>query len=179
MTVVWRALAMVLLAVSWAQSSSQQPAAPAEQPAAQAATSGPEQPLPYSHKKHAGTLGLPCETCHVASRSGESLSIPQAAVCMQCHQTIATDKPAIQKLSEYAKSNTPIRWIRIYELPSFVGFSHKTHIDHGNTCQECHGPVATREQMFKEAPLSMKWCVDCHTAKKASTDCNTCHSLQQ
>jgi len=168
-----RALAVILLAVSWAQSPPQQAATSAEQPAA------PEQPLPFSHRNHAGTLGLTCETCHIVSRSGENLSIPQAVVCMRCHQTTAADKPVIQKLSNYAKSNATIPWIRIYQLPSFVTFSHKTHNDHGNTCLECHGPVATREQIFKEASLSMKWCVDCHTAKKASTDCNTCHTLQQ
>jgi len=176
-------IAVALLAISWAAQQPSPPAPPAEQPAAAAQpaapTSGPEQPLPFSHKHHAGTLGLPCETCHVQSRSGETLSIPQAATCMKCHQSIATDKPAIQKLAETAKSNSTIRWTRIYELPSFVTFSHKTHLDHGNTCQECHGAVATRDRLFKETDLSMKWCVDCHTTKKASTDCNTCHTLQQ
>jgi predicted CXXCH cytochrome family protein len=178
---MWRLLAIFLLTVSWMQAYSQQPA-PAQQQAATAAsadTSGPEQPLPFSHKRHAGELALSCDTCHTLSPSGETLRIPQADVCMNCHQAIATDKPAIQRLAEYDKSNTPIPWIRIYQLPSFVSFSHKTHLDHGATCEQCHGQVAAREQLFKEAPLTMQWCVDCHTAKKASTDCNTCHTLDQ
>jgi hypothetical protein len=178
---MWRPLAIFLLTVAWMQASSQQPA-PAAQPASAAPAadaSGPEQPLPFSHKRHAGELALSCDTCHTLSPSGENFKIPQSDVCMQCHQAIATDKPAIQHLAEFEKSKTPIPWIRIYELPFFVNFSHKTHLDHGATCEQCHGQVATRERLFKEAPLSMQWCVDCHTTKKASTDCNTCHTLEQ
>jgi hypothetical protein len=186
----WQAIAFLVLGFLWGQAPSQAPAAAAQtqnaQPAAAQAAdaqtalpTGPEQPLPFSHKNHAGTVGLPCETCHTLSRTGENLSIPQAAACMRCHQTIATDKPAIQRLAEYAKSQAPIPWARIYDLPSFVSFSHKTHLDHGNTCQECHGPVATRDRLFKESEMTMTRCVNCHTAKKANTGCDTCHAPQQ
>jgi predicted CXXCH cytochrome family protein len=124
-------------------------------------------------------MSLPCQTCHTPSPSGEALRIPQAQVCMQCHQTVAADRPAIQKLASYAQSNSPIPWVRIYELQSFVTFSHKTHLDHGATCEQCHGAVSTRDRLSKESDLSMKWCVDCHTAKRASIDCNACHTLEQ
>lgn len=166
---------LILLAMVWVQVPSQAPAPVAPPETAM----GPEQPLPFSHKNHAGTLGLPCEACHVLSRSGQTLSIPQAATCMQCHQTLATEKPSIQKLAAYAKAGAPIPWLRIYELPSFVTFSHKTHLDHGNTCQECHGQVATRDRLFQETELSMAACIKCHTAKGANTGCDTCHSLEQ
>jgi Cytochrome c7 and related cytochrome c len=167
MKLVGVVLACGLLMTLWGQES-----VPSEE---KAAASAPEQPLPFSHKNHAGMLGLPCQTCHLQSRSGEAMSIPQAKTCMTCHQTIATEKPAIQKLTEYAKSGATIPWIRIYSLPSFVSFSHKTHMDHGNTCQECHGAVATRDRLFKETEPSMGWCVNCHTVKKANTACDTCH----
>jgi Zn ribbon nucleic-acid-binding protein len=140
---------------------------------------GPEQPVPFSHKQHAGTLKLPCEFCHAASRSGGTVAIPQTALFMQCHQTIGTDKPGVQKLATYAKSNAPIPWVRVYELPSFVTFSHKTHLLHGATCQQCHGPVAERVQLYKETDISMAACVNCHRAKQASIDCDTCHMLNQ
>lgn len=140
---------------------------------------GPEQPVPFSHKQHAGTLQLPCEFCHATSRSGETVAIPQTALCMQCHQTIGTDKPGVQKLAMYAKSNAIIPWVRVYELPSFVTFSHKTHLQHGATCRDCHGPVAERVQLYKETDISMATCVNCHRAKQASIDCDTCHMLDQ
>jgi hypothetical protein len=178
MVVVCRTIAIVFLVASWVQASPQQ--APSAAPAAPAASdSGPEQPLPFSHKRHAGMLGLPCQTCHTPSPSGEAFRVPQGLACMQCHQAIAVDKPAIQKLADYAKAKTAIPWVRVYELPSFITFSHKTHLDHGATCQECHGDVSSRERLFKETDLSMKWCVDCHAVRKAVTDCNACHTLVQ
>jgi hypothetical protein len=60
-----------------------------------------------------------------------------------------------------------------------VTFSHKMHLDHGNTCQECHGPVNERDQIFLETDISMGGCLNCHRLKKASTECDTCHMLQQ
>ena len=154
------------------------PSAPA-QAVAPAAANGPEQPIPFSHKVHAGTLQLPCDACHAMSRSGETLAIPQAATCMGCHQTMATGDPGVQKLAAYAKNGTLIPWARVYQLPSFVTFSHKMHLTHGNTCQECHGQVTQRDRLFQESDISMAGCVNCHRAKKASIDCNTCHMLQQ
>lgn len=140
---------------------------------------GPAQPVPFSHKQHAGTLKMPCEYCHTLSRSGETLMIPRASFCMQCHQTIATDNPSVKKLADYAKTDRTIPWVRIYELPSFVSFSHKVHLQHGATCEECHGEVAERVQIYKESDISMATCVNCHRAKQASIDCSTCHMLEQ
>jgi hypothetical protein len=141
--------------------------------------SGPEQPVPFSHKVHAGAVKLPCETCHTLSKSGQSLTIPQSPTCMLCHQTIATDKPGVQKLATFAKAGQLIPWVRIYQTPSFVTFSHKMHLDHNNTCQECHGQVAERDQLAKEADISMTGCVNCHQVKNAATGCDTCHTLEQ
>lgn len=185
-----RMISLLALAFVWAPISAQSnaPASAggsaavqggAAQSAAPAPLPGPVQPVPFSHKQHAGTLHLPCEFCHTVSRSGETVAIPRAAMCMQCHQTIDTGDPGVQRLATYAKSGAIIPWIRIYQLPSFVNFSHKTHLQHGVTCQECHGPVQERVQLSKEADISMATCIRCHTAKKASIECNTCHTLEQ
>ena len=161
--------------------------APASNPAAQfdapnptpAEMEGPVQPIPFSHKQHAGTLQLPCEFCHAPSRTGETLKIPQAEMCMQCHETMATNDPGVQKLASYAKTGATIPWVRVYELPSFVSFSHKRHMKAGATCQECHGPVAERVRLYKESDISMAGCMNCHRAKNASVECNTCHRIDQ
>ena len=205
----WQLLSLLLLFALWAPSQLSSPAvasafaqnstgatttsppqnsagssgnAPAQQPASPPQTEplrGPEQPVPFSHKQHAGNLKMPCEYCHTLSRSGETLMIPRASFCMQCHQTIATDNPGVQKLAEYAKTDRTIPWVRIYELPSFVSFSHRVHLQHGVTCEECHGQVAQRTRLYKEADISMATCVNCHREKQASTDCSTCHMLEQ
>jgi hypothetical protein len=96
---------------------------------------------------------------------------------MQCHSTIKADSPEIKLLAGYAKSGTPVPWVPVYELPSFVNFSHRVHLQAGNTCQDCHGAVATRDVLFREMPITMSACVNCHQAKKASLDCGTCHDL--
>ena len=173
---MWSAFALAFLSVSWAQSPS--PSSPLA-PAQPATESGPQQPIPFSHKVHAGTLAMACDGCHTFSHSGETLGIPQANTCMQCHQTIAASELPIQKLAAYAKSGAIIPWVRVYQLPDFVTFSHKTHLDHGITCQNCHGKVATRDRLFQESDISMAGCTKCHTTKKAATECNTCHQLQQ
>lgn len=148
-------------------------------PAAPAAPAGPEQPIQFSHLAHAGKLQIACQYCHLASHSGETLAIPRADQCMQCHQTVDTGNPEVQKLAQFSKSGAIIPWVRVYELPSFVSFSHKVHLDHGATCQDCHGDVAGEERVAMVTDISMGGCMNCHRAKQASLDCNTCHMLQQ
>ena len=135
----------------------------------------PVQPIPYSHKVHAGTLKLQCKMCHPNPDPGETMTIPRPATCMQCHSSIKADSPAIQKLAQANESGRPIPWVRIYAIPSYVFFSHRTHLEKSNTCQECHGPVAERDRLYKERDLSMGSCMDCHRMKKASIDCSFCH----
>lgn len=103
------------------------------------------------------------------------MTLPEASKCMECHSTIKQDSPAIQKLAAYAKTDREIDWVRIYQIPAYVIFSHKTHIDSGATCNDCHGPVAQRDRLFRETDLSMGGCMNCHREKKVSINCTTCH----
>ncbi|MGA3240271.1 MAG: cytochrome c3 family protein [Bryobacteraceae bacterium] len=140
-----------------------------------AAADGPEQPLPFSHKAHAGDLKLQCKMCHPNPNPGESMTIAGPPVCMQCHSAIKTDSPAIQKLAAYAKEGKPVPWVRIYEIPSYVNFSHRSHLQAQNTCADCHGKVAERDRLYREIDLNMGTCMNCHAARKASVDCGFCH----
>jgi hypothetical protein len=136
---------------------------------------GIEQPLPFSHKQHAGTLKIACKLCHPNPEPGESMTIAGASLCMSCHSAIKTDSPAIQKLAQYAKDNRPIPWVRVYEIASYVRFSHRTHLESKNACEDCHGKVVEREQLWKQGDISMGGCMKCHQAKKVSIDCTFCH----
>jgi len=135
----------------------------------------PEQPLPFSHKAHAGALKLACKMCHKSPDPGEMMGFVPPAVCMQCHSAIKTDSPAIQKLAALARENREIRWARVYQIPLYVAFSHRFHGEGGVTCQECHGNVAEREALFREGDISMGGCMNCHRTKKISNRCNFCH----
>jgi Cytochrome c7 and related cytochrome c len=142
------------------------------------AADAPQQPLPFSHKVHAGTMKLPCKMCHPNPDPGETMTIVSPGKCMDCHSSIKADSPNIQRLAGYAKENREIPWVRVYEIPSWVDFSHRAHLEKGNTCQDCHGPVAERDQLSKETDISMGGCMKCHTAKKVSVACDFCHELQ-
>jgi hypothetical protein len=135
----------------------------------------PAQPIPFSHRIHAGTLELACETCHPGSNQGDRMTIVRPSTCMQCHASVQTDSPSIQQLAERAKTDQPLPWVRVYQIPSFVQFSHAAHLKAGGSCQECHGPVIERDQLFRETDLTMTGCMDCHTTKGASLECELCH----
>jgi hypothetical protein len=148
-----------------------------QQPEAKVVVPKPiEQPIPFNHKKHCD-VGLGCDTCHKLDPKGDLEQIPSAADCMNCHQAIKTDSPDVQVLAQYAKEAKPIPWVRVYTIPDFVLFSHKTHLDAKIKCEECHGPVSSREVLAREKDFTMKTCISCHRADKAKTTCDVCHKL--
>jgi hypothetical protein len=137
----------------------------------------PTQPVAFSHKKHISEAKLVCNDCHEPSRNGATVAMPQPAKCMVCHAAIAIDKPDIKRIADAAKNNEVMQWVRVYRVPSFVTFSHRTHTSTGAQCEDCHGPVAEREAITREKDISMGGCISCHTQKAAPTGCDTCHQL--
>ena len=106
---------------------------------------------------------------------------------MNCHKNIAevSDTTAtpehskafydlqIQKLydavgwdkatQKYTGKTSPVKWVRIHNLPDFAYFNHSQHVTvAGIECQKCHGPVETYEIQKQFAPLTMGWCIKCH-----------------
>jgi hypothetical protein len=135
----------------------------------------PAQPLPYSHKTHLA-LGLECQACHTNPDPGNSMTFPAIATCMSCHNAIAKNKPAIQKLASFAKSNQTIPWVRVYALTPGVTWSHRKHIVAGLKCETCHGQVAEMSAMSQTTSVtSMGVCINCHKLHNAPTVCQTCH----
>src|SRR5581483_11200452 len=112
---------VVGLAIAAAQNSAPIPKATRKDPA---------QPIAFSHKLHSAQ-GLECSSCHSNPDPGETMSIPTAEFCMACHQTVAAEKKSIIRLRQFARSKTPIPWVRIYSLPGFVFWSHRTHLAAG------------------------------------------------
>ncbi len=135
----------------------------------------PKQPIAFSHEQHAGKLDLKCETCHVNPAPGEMMTFPAEAKCMGCHQVIKKDSEDIQKLAKFFTDKKRVPWVRVYQVPTFVYWSHKTHMDAEAKCTDCHGEVKTLSVMAKTKDLSMGSCMDCHRQKKVSNDCTFCH----
>lgn len=140
-------------------------------------STAPGQPINFNHQLHVGTAKLGCNDCHEPNRGGATLAIPQPSKCMLCHAAIATDKPDIKHLADAAKNNELIQWVRVYRVPSFVTFSHKTHTSAGATCEGCHGPVAQRTAIAEEKNLHMAGCIACHQQVNAPATCDTCHAI--
>jgi c(7)-type cytochrome triheme protein len=134
----------------------------------------PQQPVPYSHKTHLA-LGLKCDSCHRNADPGEFMGFPAESFCMGCHQAIKVDSPHIQKVAAAASEKKPLPWVRVYQLPNYVYFSHRVHTAAGTACETCHGPVRERAVMTREVVHNMRSCMECHAAKKARSDCATCH----
>jgi Class III cytochrome C family/Cytochrome c7 and related cytochrome c len=132
----------------------------------------PEQPVQFSHKLHVA-LPLKCRECHTNPNPGKAEGLPSASKCMACHFSIAKDQPEIRKLKNYADQKQEIPWAPVYEVPDFVKFGHRAHVRF--SCEKCHGPVETREALWRETDMSMAGCVACHRQNRASTRCRVCH----
>ena len=137
----------------------------------------PQQPLSFSHEKHVTQHKIQCQYCHTTTETSRHASVPSLNICMNCHLTVATSSPHIEKLQKAYKSNTPIEWKRVHLLPDHVKFNHAAHVNAGKKCQECHGPVETMPVVFQWSDLSMGWCVNCHRKpeNQAPINCSTCH----
>ncbi len=151
----------------------------------------PDQPLPFSHKVHAGQYKIDCLYCHTGVESTRHSTIPSLNVCMNCHRTVKTESPWIKKLSEAFNEGKPVAWKKVHLLPDFVKFSHFHHIKAGKDCKTCHGSVENMEKVSQYKSLSMGWCVNCHRQapndgkvlkdlksknhQQAPINCSTCH----
>jgi Class III cytochrome C family/Cytochrome c7 and related cytochrome c len=137
-----------------------------------------KQPVVFSHSRHA-KVGLECKVCHSMAEPGDVAGIPQRRECLNCHQDADPTSDGFRSLFEHERNGRTIEWVRIYQLSNFVFFSHQLHLNAKVGCQTCHGPVASREVLWKEKEISMKACVDCHKTNRASVNCKLCHELNR
>jgi hypothetical protein len=135
----------------------------------------PKQPIQFPHHVHILTVGLECTYCHKYPEQSIHAGLPDAELCMECHQAIATDRPEIIKLTNLYQKGQPINWVRVYQYQDWVYFSHKRHVRSGVQCQECHGPVDLMTTVQRIPYIGMGWCIHCHRNRDAPIECNTCH----
>ena len=133
------------------------------------------QPIEFSHKSHVDKNEIPCEFCHIYARRSINSGAPVMASCFGCHRVIAgsdedpqkaiKNQNAIKKLLEFQPKGASIPWKKIHDLPDFVHFSHKRHIQVGFDCTECHGEINQHDVLSIQTminDLSMGWCMKCH-----------------
>ncbi len=91
----------------------------------------PKQPVPFSHKLHAGNLG------------------------MDCHQRVRKQSELLAKVRESAAADKPIPWVRVHKVPEYAYFDHQAHLTAGVSCVSCHGRIDQMKEVRQVAPLSM------------------------
>ncbi len=123
----------------------------------------PIQPVPFSHAKHVGELGLDCRYCHNTIDTAGS-AVPTTQTCMNCHSQIKTASPALAAVRESFQTGRPIPWVHVHVMPSFVYFDHSIHVNRGIGCVECHGKINEMDVVTQKKPMSMGFCLDCHRA---------------
>lgn len=123
----------------------------------------PTQPIPFSHKLHAGDMEINCAYCHTGVYKGKQAGIPSANICMNCHNTIKQGSPNIQKIYASIEEDKPIEWVRVHNLPDLAYFNHSQHTAvAGLDCENCHGEINQMEVVQQRHSLTMGWCIDCH-----------------
>jgi hypothetical protein len=121
-----------------------------------------QQPVPFSHKHHVQDLGLDCRFCHASVEESAFAGIPPTKTCMACHATIWKDAEMLAPVRASMKSDLPIAWTRVHDLPDFAYFDHSIHLKKGIGCTTCHGAVERMPLTWREATLNMDWCLACH-----------------
>lgn len=139
----------------------------------------PRQPVPFSHRIHAGQLKLDCRYCHNTVEVAGHAAIPATATCGNCHGgnrtkpgttlgVVRPESPLLEPVRVSLEKDEPVRWIRVHDLPDFVYFNHSAHINRGVSCVSCHGRIDQMEVVTQMESLSMKWCLDCHRNPEAN-----------
>lgn len=126
----------------------------------------PTQPVPFSHKKHVGELGLDCRYCHSYVEVSSHSNVPTNQTCYNCHgpdkTQVAKDSPQLEMVREAHKTGTPIEWTKIHKNPDYAYFDHSAHVNRGVSCVSCHGQINEMEVVKQAESHSMGWCLDCH-----------------
>ncbi len=121
-----------------------------------------DQPVPFSHKHHVSGLGIDCRYCHTSVEKSPFAGIPPTKTCMTCHSQIWTNAQILEPIRESFRTDKPVAWTRVHDLPDFAYFNHSIHVNKGVGCSTCHGRVDQMPLMWREASLDMEWCLDCH-----------------
>ena len=71
----------------------------------------PIQPVPYSHKLHAGLMGMDCRYFHQKVESGAHATIPDVETCMNCHAKVRLDSwPSSAVFSRILSNTTTVSY---------------------------------------------------------------------
>jgi hypothetical protein len=124
----------------------------------------PPQPVAFSHAHHVGQLGIDCRYCHTSVETSSFANVPPTKTCMNCHQQMWQGADLLKPVRDSYRTNTPIEWTRVNNLPDYVYFNHSIHVAKGVGCAYCHGRLDEMNLTMQARTLLMEWCIACHRA---------------
>ncbi len=134
------------------------------------------QPIAFNHSVHAD--GLECETCHELFATSAHSGLPGLTTCLMCHEDALTEQAEEEKIRSLAADGEEQVFRKLFRLADHVFYTHRRHAEVAEIdCDVCHGGIALTTSP-PETPLirvDMDFCVDCHEAQGAPTDCTRCH----
>ncbi|HEY3251711.1 MAG TPA: cytochrome c3 family protein [Ignavibacteria bacterium] len=130
--------------------------------------------IKFNHKLHVKDVGIKCEDCHlkaVTSASSKDNLNPTKPYCATCHDV--ND----QKNCNFCHYDGVFK--KLKATKSELNFSHKKHFtEQKQLCLDCHHDL-DNVKFSKEAVLvtpKMETCYSCHDNRKASKNCEGCHT---
>lgn len=126
-----------------------------------------DQPVQFDHRHHVQDDGIDCIYCHSTVTIAPTAGIPSTGKCMGCHSQIWNQSIMLDPVRRSWFSGTPIPWNRVTWVPGFVYFNHAIHVNKGIGCVSCHGRVDQMAAVYKVAPMTMGWCLNCHRQPEA------------
>jgi predicted CXXCH cytochrome family protein len=122
--------------------------------------------IPFPHARHV-EAGVDCATCHPDAATSENLKtslVPaDTSLCTDCHEQADLEK--------WGWTTIPQR------TTGFRTFPHKTHLDLGKTCEDCHGAMIHPEWAKEgKGVLGHALCFQCHDGVQHRNECETCHT---
>ncbi|NOK62335.1 MAG: cytochrome c [Chloroflexi bacterium AL-W] len=122
-----------------------------------------EQPVAFNHTLHVTSLGMNCQYCHNGVAESGYSNVPATETCMSCHSHIATDRDSLIPIRDSWANNTPVEWNKVTKVPDYVYFNHSIHVNKGVGCSTCHGNVGNMNVVYRQEPMYMSWCLNCHS----------------
>jgi hypothetical protein len=149
---------------------------------ARVARAAERESLAFNHRVHV-EAGAQCVFCHPGVLHGPVAGIPSTAKCTGCHVSVQVREaaqPTIDWLIEAWQAETPLQWVKTFDQPDYVYFSHQPHIAAGVACESCHGDVGGMARLEQTIRLNMGYCLRCHRDQapekiKRLETCTTCH----
>ncbi len=134
----------------------------------------PSQPIDYSHRLHAGELGIDCQYCHFGAESSRHAGIPPANVCMNCHRSVKVGMGEKLAAEDAAKAEgrrldpTTLISKQLQILYDHVAFDPKT-----GSWDAAKGQGPIRWNLIHRVPDFVYFDHRAHV--RAGVDCQKCH----